>query len=79
MKDTNVTESHKKIVELLKSNGINDFHGGIQLFANQYDKAWAISVNFNGTKLYISRDEIDNEELVDDELITLYRSWFFKE
>ena len=79
MKQPAITASHKKIVELLEKNGIKDLHGGVQLFANQFDKQYSISVNFNGTKLHIDRDEIDEHELENDEVIRVCKSWFYKD
>lgn len=79
MKQPTHTASHNKIVELLKENGITDLHGGVQLFANQYDKEWSVSVNFSGTGLHIDREEIDTHELADDELIKVCKTWYFKD
>ena len=78
MEQNNFTESHKRVTELLKEHGFTNYHGGIQLFANQYDKDWAISINFNGTGLHISKEEIDEEELTNDELINVYKSWTYR-
>lgn len=73
------TVTHEKIINLLKENGHSDFHGGIQLFANQYDKEYGISINFNGTGLHISKSEVDEMELIDDELIRVCKSWLYKD
>lgn len=79
MKHPNYTESHKKIVELLEKNNIKNFHGCIQLFADQYDKQWSISVNYNGTGLHIDKKEIDEVELEEDELIQVCKTWLYKD
>ena len=71
----NNLSAHKKIVELLKANGKTRFEGGIQLCADQYDNYWSISVNYNGTGIHISKDEIDTNELIGDELIKVCKTW----
>lgn len=73
------TATHEKIINLLKEHGRTDFHGGIQLFANQYDKEYGISINYNGTGLHISKSEIDETELFEDELIRVCKSWDYVE
>lgn len=77
-KETNISASHQKIVDLLNSHGYRDHHKGIQLFANQYDKAFGISIDYNGTGLHINRDEIDEAELEGDELIRVCKSWTYR-
>lgn len=75
----NVTPTHERIISLLNSAGFTNFRGGIQLFANQYDKDYGISVNYNGTGLHISKELVNEQELIDDEMIQVCRSWLFKE
>ena len=49
-----------------------------QLFANQFDTEWGISINFNGTGLHISKKDIDPIELEEDELIQVCKSWTWR-
>ena len=81
MKQTTLTvsASHEKIISLLKEHGRNDFRGGIQLFANQYDKEYGISVNYCSTGIHIGKEEVDERELLEDELIKVCKSWTFVE
>ena len=78
MKQPIFSESHEKIVKLLQENGRTNFTGGIQLFANQFDTEWSISINFNGTGLHISKKDIDPVELEGDELIQVCKSWMWR-
>ena len=71
----NNLSAHEKIVDLLKTHGRNDLRGGVQLFTDQYDNYWSISVNYNGTGIHISKDEIDTNELIGDELIKVCKTW----
>lgn len=73
------TATHEKIISLLKEHGKTDYRGGIQLFANQYDKEYSISIDYNGTGIHISKDEVDETELFEDELIRVCKSWDYVE
>ena len=78
MKQPTFSESHEKIVKFLQENGRTNFTGGIQLFANQFDTEWSISINYNGTGLHISKKDIDLSELEEDELIRVCKSWTWR-
>ena len=79
MKQPIYSKSHQKIVEILEKNDIKNLHGGVQLFANQFDKQYSISVNFNSTGLHVDRCEIDECELDGDELIRVCKTWFYED
>ena len=79
MKQPTFSESHEKIVKLLQENGRTKFTGGIQLFADQHDTEWSISVNFNSTGIHISKEAINVDELVGDELIRVCKTWTWQE
>ena len=74
--ETNSTK--QKIIDLLKTKEITNFRGGIQLFADQKDKDWSISVNYNGTGLHIPKNEVNEAELVGDETIQICKSWSWR-
>lgn len=77
MKEKQVTTTHQLIVDLLKENGITDIHKGVQLFANQYDEEYSISVNYMSTGVHVSKKLVDENELIEDELIRICKTWTY--
>lgn len=75
LREFQVTETHNLIVNTLKSKGYYDYRGGIQLFANQFDKNYSISINYMGTGVTIPIDSVIPEELEGNELIKICRTF----
>lgn len=75
LREFQITNTHKLIVDLLESKGFKDFRGGIQLFADQFDTEYSISINFMGTGVSIPMDLVIPEELEGNELIKIYRTF----
>ena len=78
MKQT-FTKSHEFVVNTLKENGYNNFIGGIQLFTDQFDKEYSLSIDYNSTGIHVKKSQIDEHELQNDELIKICRSWVYKD
>ena len=69
------TKSHQFVIEKLKEAGIETYKGGIQLFTDQYSDDYSVSVNYKGTGVRISKTDIAEYELVEDELIEVCWTW----
>ncbi len=74
-----ITKSHQLVIEKLKEAGIENYTGGIQLFTDQYSDNYSVSVNYNGTGVHISKTDIIEDELVEDELIKVCRTWEWRD
>ena len=72
-------KSKQKITDLLKQRGITNYRGGIQIFTDQWDNNWSVSVNYCGTGIHIPKDSIDERELYGDDLIQVCKTWTYKE
>ncbi len=75
----NKSKSQELIYNSLKQKNITDFKGGIQLFADQYDDQWSISVGYSSTGIHIPKNQIDILDLQDDDVIKICRTWTYKE
>ena len=74
-KEIVITPTHKYIVEVLKNNGFDKFINGIQLFINQFEEDYSISINYMSTGIKINKKQINTNELVDDDLIKICRTY----
>ena len=75
VKTKEVSKTHKTIVELLNNSGICNFNGGIQLFTNQFRDYYGISINYMSTGLKIHGSQVDPNDLMDDELIRICKTF----
>lgn len=73
--ETPITKSPQVIVDLLKKNGFEKYDGGIQLFTNQLRDDYQVSINYMGTGLRIHGSEIDANELIEDDMIKICKTW----
>lgn len=71
--------THKQIVDLLRQREIVDLRGGVQLFADQYDQEYSISVNYSSTGIHIPKDQVSESDLYGDEQIKICKTWTYKE
>lgn len=68
------TQSHQTVINHLKEAGYNA-DKGIQLFINQLLNYYSVSINYMSTGVRIPAQYINEEELVDDESITVCRTY----
>ncbi len=73
------TKSHSIIIDILKEKGLTNYIGGIQLFTDQYSDDYSISIDYNSTGVHISKSQIDENELRDDDVIKICRTWIWKD
>ena len=75
VKTKEISKTHKTIVELLNNSGIYNFNGGIQLFTNQFREDYGVSINYMSTGLKIHCSQVDPNELIDDDLIRICKTF----